>query len=68
MMSEWRVTTNYIQTDEGRVPMYGVYRLRNVDETDHSGNREMLDRWFEERELAEVYAQTMNANKEVADD
>ena len=63
MKSEWRVTTNYIATDEGREPMYGVYRLRDVDEVDHSGNRESLDRWFDERELAQVYADTMNAEE-----
>lgn len=60
MKSEWRVTTNYIATDEGRVPMYGVYRLLDVDAVDHSGNRETLGRWFEDRELAQVYADTMN--------
>lgn len=64
MKSEWRVTTNYFASDEGRVPMYGVYRLRDVDAVDHSGNRETLDRWFEERELAQVYADTMNEGEE----
>lgn len=63
--SEWRVTTNYIATDEGRVPMYGVYRIRNINEVDHSGNRETLGRWFEEKELAQAYADAMNEIEEV---
>lgn len=62
--SEWRVTTNYIAADEGRVPMYGVYRLRDVDGIDHSGNRETLDRWFEDRDLAEDVARIMNEEEE----
>lgn len=64
MKSEWRVTTNYIATDEGRVPMYGVYRLRDVDATDHSGNREMAGRWYEDRELAEDVCRIMNEERE----
>lgn len=56
MKSEWRVTSNYF----GGKKKYGVYRLRDIDEVDHSGNREMLDRWFDERELAKLYADAMN--------
>lgn len=39
MKSEWRVTCNYI----GGERFYGVYRLRDLDEIDHSGNREYVD-------------------------
>lgn len=39
MKSEWRVTCNYI----GGELFYGVYRLRDLDEIDHSGNREYVD-------------------------
>lgn len=39
MKSEWRVTCNYICG--GLV--YNVYRLRDRDATDHSGNRECVD-------------------------
>lgn len=60
MKSEWRVTTNYIATDEGRVPMYGVYRLRDMDAVDHSGNREMAGKWYEDRKQAEELARMMN--------
>lgn len=60
MKSEWRVTTNHIATDEGRVPMYGVYRLRDMDAVDHSGNREMAGKLYEDREQAEELARMMN--------
>mgnify|MGYP004524380839 FL=1 len=39
MKSEWRVTCNYVC----RGPVYNVYRLRDLDEIDHSGNREYVD-------------------------
>mgnify|MGYP000845936981 FL=1 len=39
MKSEWRVTCNYICG--GLV--YNVYRLRDLDGIDHSGNREYVD-------------------------
>ena len=39
MKSEWRVTCNYI----GGERFYDVYRLRDLDEIDHSGNREYVD-------------------------
>ena len=42
MKSEWRVTCNYICG--GLV--YNVYRLRDLDEIDHSGNRETPDKQF----------------------
>jgi len=42
MKSEWEVTCNYI----GGERFYGVYRLRNRKEVDHSGNRETPDVQF----------------------
>ena len=39
MKSEWRVTCNYI----GGERFYGVYRLRDRTDVDHSGNRECVD-------------------------
>ena len=39
MKSEWRVTCN----DIGGELFYGVYRLRDLNEIDHSGNREYVD-------------------------
>lgn len=42
MKSEWRVTCNCI----GGERFYGVYRLRDRKEVDHSGNRETPDVQF----------------------
>lgn len=64
MKSEWRVTTNYIATDNGRVPMYGIYRLRDVDAIDHSGNREETGRLYEDLELAEDVCRIMNEGEQ----
>ena len=42
-----------------------MYRLKDKDAVDHSGNREELGRWFDERELAQAYADAMNESEEV---
>ena len=39
MKSEWKVTSNCI----GGGWFYGVYRLRDRKDVDHSGNREYVD-------------------------
>ena len=39
MKSEWRVPCNYVCGDR----FYNVYRLRDRDAIDHSGNRECVD-------------------------
>ena len=62
MKSEWRVTANPI----GGQMMYGVYRLRDKDALDHSGNRESLGRWFDDRALAEDVARIMNEEEQDA--
>ena len=36
MKNEWKVSTNII----GENKIYQVYRIRNTNEVDHSGNRE----------------------------
>ena len=56
MKSEWRVWANPI----GGKMMYGAYRLRDKDATDHSGNRESAGRWYDERETAEELVRTLN--------
>lgn len=74
MKSEWEVTCNYI----GGERFYGVYRLRNRREVDHSGNRETPDEHFfaaiedllgrklnpQSRVEAEQIAQLLNAAPE----
>jgi len=60
MKSEWRVTVNLIGSEK----KYGVYRLRDMSQTDHSGNREELGRWFDDRDLAQAVADTLNEEEE----
>jgi hypothetical protein len=57
MKSDWRVTTNILDGKE----MYGVYRLLDVNEVDHSGNREMSGKYLSCREAAEFVADKLNA-------
>jgi len=57
MKNEWKVTCNVI--DEKR--LYGVYRLLDVDEVDHSGNREMHGGYeYSSREAAQTLARLLN--------
>ena len=41
MKSEWKVTSNPIN---GKT-MYAVYRLKDINAVDHSGNREFAGGW-----------------------
>ena len=54
--SEWRVTANPVSG----TMLYSVYRIRNVDEIDHSGNREYSGPWFDTRDEAEQLAKILN--------
>ena len=56
MKSEWRVTANPVA---GKM-FYGVYRIKNTDEVDHSGNRETRGGYYETREEAEHLAAVLN--------
>lgn len=56
MKSEWKVSCQHING----MKLYSVYRLRNMDETDHSGNRETHSGFFEDRKSAEDYAAQLN--------
>ena len=56
MKSNWRVTSNVIN---GKT-MFGVYRLLDTKETDHSGNREHQHLWTADRRVAEGLAETLN--------
>lgn len=60
MKSPWRVTMQYIN---GK-PQYAVYRLRDVSETDHSGNRESGSTYMDSKEEAERIAAELNRKKE----
>ena len=56
MKSEWKVTTNFFNDKK----MYGVYRIKNVAEVDHSGNREMFGGYVEHRYEAIIIAEKLN--------
>lgn len=53
--SEWRVSTNPVA---GKT-FYGVYRIRDLDAPDHSGNRETRG-YYETRWEAEKLARLLN--------
>ena len=53
--SEWRVSTNPVA---GKT-FYGVYRIRDIDAPDHSGNRELRG-YYETRQEAEKLAWLLN--------
>ena len=56
-VSEWRVSCNPVAGKE----FYQVYRLRDKDAIDHSGNRETKGGLYESRIDAEKLAATLNA-------
>lgn len=53
---KWKVTCNSI----GDGYLYAVYRLRDVNEVDHSGNREYATDYMESKEDALKIASQMN--------
>lgn len=57
MTGKWNVTSNPIGGDI----MYAVYRLRDINAVDHSGNRELATGYMESREDAEKIAAELNA-------
>lgn len=59
MRSEWRVSSDQVWTDDGFKMIYQVYRLRDKDATDHSGNREIYDTYIS-KEMAEAKADELN--------
>lgn len=57
--SEWRVSSNPIA---GKM-FYQVYRIRNINELEHSGNRETRG-CFETKTEAEKLADKLNVEEE----
>lgn len=53
--SEWRVSSNPVAGEM----LYGVYRIRDLDETDHSGNREIIA-YYHSRDKAVWEARKLN--------
>lgn len=56
---EWKVSSNPI----GGKTFYQVYRIRDIDAVDHSGNRETRGGLYESRLDAERLADTLNAEE-----
>lgn len=59
MKSEWRVSVQYC----GDEKIYQVYRIRNVNEIDHSGNREYKGGCFYDRQEAVILAEELNSRE-----
>lgn len=60
MTGKWAVTSNFISGKE----QYAVCRLRDIQEVDHSGNREYATGYMESREQAEAIAESLNVDEE----
>ena len=56
MKGSWKVTSNVI---DGR-KVYAVYRLIDITQPDHSGNREYATEWLDDREQAAKIAKELN--------
>lgn len=54
--SEWRVSRNYTSG----VTYYRVYRIRDMDEVDHSGNRDYYEGYWDTKEEAQQIADSLN--------
>ena len=59
MKSEWRVSANPV----GGEYLYIVYRLRNINDIDHSGNREYYGSYTEDKSEAQSIADRLNAEE-----
>ena len=57
--SEWKVTSNRIDG----VKVWAVYRLLDVNEVDHSGNREYATKYMADKTKAEEIARDLNGEK-----
>lgn len=58
-MSEWKVTKQYCNDRA----IFQVYRIRNANAVDHSGNREYKDDLFYDKAEAQAYADELNAQE-----
>lgn len=58
---KWKVASNYI----GDQKKYAVYRLIDVNQVDHSGNREFAPAgWLDSRTMAAAIAEGLNKIEE----
>lgn len=56
MRSKWQVTSQFF----GDVKKFAVYRLLDVAEVDHSGNREFAGGYVDSKERAQAIADALN--------
>lgn len=56
MKSQWKVSSNFINDEK----IYQVYRLLDVTDIDHSGNREYLPGVYEAQPEAQMMANRAN--------
>ena len=63
MKSEWRVQRNYVVGET----LFVVYRLRDIDKEDHSGNRENPEDNAVFHSRSEAEARAAELNKEEAE-
>lgn len=63
MSRPWKVTSNWIDNRQ----LYGVYRIIDVAELDHSGNREFYGGYVATREEAATIAEELNAKEKIGD-
>lgn len=61
MKSEWKVTMNCI----GGEKAYAVYRLRDISEVDHSGNREYASGYMTDKAEALRICEELNLQNEL---
>ena len=59
MKSTWKVSTNVM----GAEKFYQIYRLYDVQKIDNSGNREVYNKIFEDKEEAIVTCRELNAEE-----
>lgn len=60
LKSKWMVTSQYIDD----IPHFAVYRLRNINEIDHSGNREYYGGYTPDEDEAEALANKLNEKEQ----
>lgn len=56
MPSEWRVTSQFINGSK----WYAVYRLKDINEVDHSGNREFYTGYNTDKHFCEELCKNLN--------
>ncbi len=60
-MSKWKVSKNIV----GGEAVYGIYKLRDENETDHSGNRIEDSAVFKNKQKAQEWADIRNECEEM---